>query len=102
LFGLKDLYALVALPATSGLRTADQAQLETLIGPIAKTWLNHKLEVIQTIFQNTISGKTLAKADQVYSDAGRHIIDLNQVLAQCRAYTNFKKPNIEYRTRNIE
>ena len=36
LFGLKDLYALVALPATSGLRTADQAQLETLIGPIAR------------------------------------------------------------------
>jgi len=91
LFGLKDLYALVALPATSGLRTADQAQLETLIGPIAKTWLNHKLEVIQTIFQNTISGKTLAKADQVYSDAGRHIVDLNRVLAKCRAYTNFKK-----------
>ena len=84
LFGLKDLYALVALPATSGLRTADQAQLEALIGPIAKTWLNHKLEVIQTIFQDTISGKTLAKADQVYSDAGRHLVELNHVLSACR------------------
>jgi hypothetical protein len=88
LFGLKDLYALVALPATSGLRTADQAQLEALIGPIAETWLNHKLEVIQTIFQDTISGETLAKADRIFSEAERHITELNQVLANCSAYNN--------------
>jgi len=87
LFGLKDLYALVALPATTGLRTADRAQLEALIGPIAETWLNHKLEVIQAIFQDTISGETLAKADRIYSDADGHIADLNRVLENCRAYT---------------
>ncbi len=86
LFGLKDLYALVALPATSGLRAADQTQLEALMGPIAETWLNHKLEVIQTIFQDTISGKTLAKAEAIYSEADRHIADLNRVLANCRTY----------------
>ena len=89
LFGLKDLYALVALPATSGLRTADQAQLEALMGPIAETWLNHKLEVIQTIFQDTISGETLAKAERIYSEADRHIADLNRVLANCRTYKNY-------------
>ena len=88
LFGLKDLYALVALPATSGLRTADQAQLEALMGPIAETWLNHKLEVIQTIFQDTISGETLAKAEDIYSEADRHIADLKRVLANCRTYKN--------------
>lgn len=87
LFGLKDLYALVALPATSGLRTADRAQLEVLIGPIAETWLNHKLAKIQTIFQDTISGETLTRADRIYSDAGRHIADLERVLASCRACT---------------
>ena len=86
LFGLKDLYALVALPATSGLRTADQAQLTALMGPIAETWLNHKLEVIQSIFQDTISGEILEKAERIYSDAGRYIADLNQVLAACRDY----------------
>jgi hypothetical protein len=84
LFGLKDLYALVALPATSGLRTADKAQLEALMGPIAKTWLNHKLEVIQGIFQETISGETLEKAERIYSDAGRYMADLNRVLANCK------------------
>jgi len=88
LFGLKDLYALVALPATSGLRTADHAQLEVLIGPIAETWLNHKLAKIQTIFQDTISGEILNKADRIYSDADRHIAELNRVLANCRADTS--------------
>jgi hypothetical protein len=86
LFGLKDLYALVALPATSGLRTADRAQLESLIGPIAKTWLNHKLQVIQTIFQDTISGETLEKAEQIYSDSDRNINDLNRLLENCSDY----------------
>jgi hypothetical protein len=81
LFGLKDLYALVALPATSGLRSADRAQLEALIGPIAETWLNHKLEVIQTIFQDTISGETLEKAERIYSDSDQYITDLNRLLA---------------------
>ncbi len=88
LFGLKDLYALVALPATSGLRTADQAQLEALIGPIAETWLNNKLEVIQTIFQDTISGTTLSEAEGVYSEVDRYLVDLKQVLENCRTYKN--------------
>ena len=88
LFGLKDLYALVALPATSGLRTADRAQLESLIGPIAETWLNHKLDVIQTIFQDTISGETLEKVERIYSDSDQCITDLNRLLANCRACSN--------------
>jgi hypothetical protein len=88
LFGLKDLYALVALPATSGLRTADQTQLEALMGPIAETWLNHKLEMIQTLFQSTISGETLAKAQRIYLDANRQRTALNRILENCRAYYN--------------
>ena len=86
LFGLKDLYALVALPATSGLRTADQTQLAALIGPIAETWLNHKLKLIETIFQDTISGETLDKAERIHSNAGRQIADLNRILSNCSVY----------------
>ena len=97
LFGLKDLYALVALPATSGLRTADRAQLEALIGPIAKTWLNNKLEVIQTIFQDTISGETLEKAERIYSDSGRYINDLNRVLANCSAFSKKTKQSRKHK-----
>lgn len=97
LFGLKDLYALVALPATSGLRTADRAQLEALIGPIAKTWLNNKLEVIQTIFQDTISGETLEKAERIYSGSDRYINDLNRLLANCSAYSKKAKPSRKHK-----
>jgi hypothetical protein len=80
LFGLKDLYALVALPATSGLRKADRAQLEALIGPIARTWLNHKLETIQTIFEDTISGEILSAAERIYLESERHIFELNRII----------------------
>ena len=61
--------------------TLHRAQLEALIGPIAETWLNHKLEVIQTIFQDSISGETLEKAERIYSDSDQYITDLNRLLA---------------------
>ena len=81
LFGLKDLYALVALPATSAFAQRTRHNWRRLMGPIAETWLNHKLEVIQSIFQDTISGETLEKAERIYSDADSYIADLNRILA---------------------
>lgn len=81
LFGLKDLYALVAFPATSGLRKADEKQLRILMGPIAESWLKHKLEMIQAIFQNTISGETLAWAEQVQTDIERDLEEVDRVIS---------------------
>jgi hypothetical protein len=80
LFGLKDLYALVALPATTGLRKADRAQLETLMGPIAQTWLNHKLKMIQTLFEGTISGQTLDSAEEIGTQAKKQLNEIEQIL----------------------
>ena len=86
LFGLKDLYALVALPATTGLRKADRAQLEALMGPLAKTWLNHKLEVIQAVFADTISGKTLDKADDIRAHSKNKLQKLKIALIACQQH----------------
>ncbi len=86
LFGLKDLYALVALPVTTGLRKADRAQLEALMGPIAKTWLNHKLEMIQTIFEDTISGRHLATAAKIGIQSKNQLEKLHNVLSACRQH----------------
>jgi hypothetical protein len=55
LFGLHDLYALVALPATSGLNKADREQLKMVLQPLAQTWLRHKLEDIQRLFEDAIT-----------------------------------------------
>ena len=57
IFGLNDLYALVAIPATAGMSKADRKQLEQLLAPLARTWLAHKLNVVRTLFETHISGQ---------------------------------------------
>jgi hypothetical protein len=64
LFGLKDLYALVAIPVTAGLKQADLNQLQAMLGPIAQTWLNEKLKTVQALFEREISAGMLGAAEQ--------------------------------------
>jgi hypothetical protein len=59
LFGLKDFYALVAIPVTRGMKKADRRQLEAMLGPIAQTWFDCKLKKVQMIFEQEISGELL-------------------------------------------
>lgn len=82
LFGLKDLYALVAIPATTGLRKADQAQLEDMVGPIAKTWLNNKLETVQKLFNEHITGNILEKSNQILSDSGKLLKEIKNTIPE--------------------
>lgn len=56
LFGLNDLYALVAIPATAGMKRADLKQLEAILGPVARAWLTEKLAAIDTLFETRITG----------------------------------------------
>ncbi|MGD8467691.1 MAG: hypothetical protein PVI49_04165 [Desulfobacterales bacterium] len=61
LFGAKDLYALVAIPVTTQMKKADQQQLQTMLGPIAQAWFDHKLKKVQQLFEDTITGTTINK-----------------------------------------
>jgi hypothetical protein len=63
LFGLKDLYALIAIPITSGMTQADRNQLESMLGPVAREWLAHQLQAAEKLFESHITG-TLADAAQ--------------------------------------
>jgi hypothetical protein len=69
LFGLKDLYALVAIPVTRGLKKADQKQLQDMLGPVAQTWLNSKFMKVQELFEQQITGEILAAANQAAAEA---------------------------------
>jgi hypothetical protein len=73
LFGLKDLYALVAIPVTRGMKKADQKQLKAMLGPIAQTWLSHKFKRVKTLFEQEISGDMLRAAEQAAAEAERMI-----------------------------
>ncbi len=84
LFGAKDLYALFAIPATTGMKKADQKQLEIMLGPIVETWLKHKLKIVQDLFEEHITGDILHMADKSIAEAKQRINDLENSLERCK------------------
>ena len=84
LFGLNDLYALVAIPATAGMQKADLKQLEALLAPVARAWLTHKLTAIEALFEEMITGDLLERGTQTLDAAARGIDAMEQSLAHGR------------------
>ena len=86
LFGLHDLYALVAIPATAGMKQADRKQLEELLAPVARSWLEHKLQAVVSLFEDQITGEIIARAEQTLSETGDLIHQARQGIGTCRAH----------------
>jgi hypothetical protein len=84
LLGLHDLYALVAIPATAGLSKTDQQQLELLLKPLVRTWLEHKYKIVQELFEAQISGQLLKAAYGAQNKTKALLSESDQALAQCR------------------
>lgn len=84
LFGLNDLYALVAIPATAGMKKADLKQLEALLGPVARAWLTHKLTAIAALFEEKITGPLLQKGSDVTRTAAGRIASMVESLDRSR------------------
>lgn len=83
LFGLNDLYALVAIPATAGMKKADLRQLESLLAPVARAWLTHKLKAIEALFEEKITATMLQTGQAVLENAAGRIDSMAQSLARC-------------------
>ena len=83
LFGLNDLYALIAIPATSSLKKADQSQIEDILGPIAKQWLDEKLNTVKMIFEQEITGGIIRAAQDALLHSEELIIAVETHIAQC-------------------
>lgn len=83
LFGLHDLYALIAIPATAGMSNADRKQLEQLLAPLARTWLAHKLNVVRELFENHISGRLLASLRTAQKRAAELTDEIDKALNIC-------------------
>ncbi len=80
LFGVKDLYALVAIPVTRGMKKADRKQLKVMLGPLAQTWLRGKSVVVQAMFEEALSGDILRTAGDAAAAAGRLTESLAEAL----------------------
>ncbi len=83
LFGLNDLYALVAIPATAGMKKADLKQLESLLAPVARAWLTHKLKAIEALFEEKITGSLLQTGAAVVDTAAGRIASMTESLSRC-------------------
>jgi hypothetical protein len=83
-FGLHDLYALIAIPATSGMKGADRRLLETMLAPIARVWLSDKAETVQKILEEKLTGALIARATQILDDSRDTLATLDDHLRQCR------------------
>jgi hypothetical protein len=80
LFGLQDLYALVAIPVTRGMKQADQKQLKAMLGPLAQTWLRHKFAEVQALFEEELSGEILRSAENTAVAAGCLVAQIEESL----------------------
>jgi hypothetical protein len=83
LFGLHDLYALVAIPATTGLKKADQKQIEAMLGPIIQAWLNDKLKTVQDLFEEEITGEIIQTAQDALADSEKLIKEIEISIETC-------------------
>jgi hypothetical protein len=82
LFGAKDLYALFAIPVTTGLKSADRKQIEEMLAPIVQTWLNHKLNTVQHLLEENITGGILQCARKNLEDADGLIAATEELMAR--------------------
>ena len=93
LFGLHDLYALVALPATSGLRKTDRKQLEALLAPIAQTWFKSKAAALQALFAEHLTGSVLEYGQDLIDRSGRDLARIEAALARIRTAHESLQPH---------
>ncbi|MBW2598303.1 MAG: hypothetical protein JRC55_06840 [Deltaproteobacteria bacterium] len=86
LFGLHDIYALVAIPATTGLKRADQKQLDDMLGPIVRAWLNNKLIEVKDLFEQEITGGIIRAAKDAVDEAETLINQIQANIEACGRY----------------
>jgi len=83
LLGAKDLYALLAIPATSGIKGAERKQLEAMLAPIARTWFDHKLRTVQDLFEQHLTGDIMRVAREALSETERLIREIEESVHAC-------------------
>ena len=92
LLGLHDLYALIAIPATAGLKKADQQQLAQLLAPVARTWLEHKFAQVQSLFEDQITGGLFKDARDARLKAHKALQQTEQILDRVMGQTREETP----------
>jgi len=65
ILGLNDLWALVSIPASAGLSEQDRRQLEAMLEPVFRLWLQRRAEQVVSLFEQTVCRPTLEALERV-------------------------------------
>lgn len=87
LFGVNDLWALVSIPATAGLSEQDRKQLEQMITPVFKLWLQRRTAAIVDVLGRTVCQPVLAALDEMPAPDDPRFGELQRALATLQEAT---------------
>jgi len=86
LFGVNDLWALVSIPASAGLSDQDRHQLELMITPVFKVWLERRVAAIVSEMERTVCrpisealGGLIGPDDPRFADIDRALAGLGVI-----------------------
>jgi hypothetical protein len=83
LFGLHDLWALVAIPATTGLDEAGRHELSKMLTPVVQTWWDKRKSDVQSVFEQKITGDILRNSRDIVEESSILISEIENLLQQC-------------------
>jgi len=88
LFGLGDLYALIAIPASVGLNKADRDQLQKLIQPVFDKWFVQRRDKIKLFLREAISGSFFDESNKQQDKNGKLINEIDKSISIFKELVN--------------
>jgi len=88
LFGLNDLFALIAIPASTGLNETDRKQLQNLIQPVFDKWFVLRKEKIKSFLRETISGQFFEESKKLQNRIQKLINEIDESISMFKDLTN--------------
>jgi hypothetical protein len=80
LFGAKDLYAVITLPASLGLSKGDREQLQGMLGPVYSRWLSFRSETIRACLEEHVTDTLLPAVARARDETAEHLASLSSSL----------------------
>ena len=83
-FGLTDLWALIAIPPSAGLDEVSRRKLEELLKPITEQWFRFRAQKVESILENRITGDLIGSSQEIEDKATRLVSEIENSIECCR------------------
>ena len=84
LFGLGDLWALLALPASLAVSEADRKLLSKLLSPIFQAWYVEKAQLLASLFEKHVTASVENACQVFHTQAEKPLQKVSQTLAELK------------------